>query len=115
MKANQAVHSVATMCRVLGVSAGGYYAWQRRGVSARDRQDEALLEQIRRFHRQSDGTYGAPRILRDLRATVQEGRNFLLLGETGTGKELFARLIHASGPVADGPGQPAPRRLGAAA
>ena len=68
MKANQAAHSVATMCRVLGVSASGYYVWQSRGVSARQRQDDVLLEQIRTFHRQSGGTYGAPRILRDLRA-----------------------------------------------
>ena len=75
MKANQAAHSVTTMCRVLGVSAGGYYAWQHRGVSARRRQDEALLEQIRMFNRQSGGSYGAPRILRDLRAAgVRVGR-----------------------------------------
>jgi putative transposase len=75
MKANQAAHSVATMCRVLGVSAGGYYAWQRRGASARRREDQALLEQIRSFHRQSRGTYGAPRIHRDLRAAgVHVGR-----------------------------------------
>ena len=75
MKANQAAHSIATMCRVLGVSASGYYAWQGRGVSARQRQDEALVGQIRAFHRQSRGTYGAPRILRDLRETgVHVGR-----------------------------------------
>jgi putative transposase len=75
MKANQAAHSVATMCRVLGVSASGYYAWQGRGVSARARQDDALLGQIRTCHRQSRGTYGAPRIQRDLRDVgVRVGR-----------------------------------------
>ena len=75
MKANQAAHSVPTMCRVLGVSASGYYAWQRRGVSARRRQDEQLLEHVRGFHQQSRGTYGAPRIHRDLRAAgVRVGR-----------------------------------------
>jgi putative transposase len=75
MKANQAAHSVATLCRVLGVSASGYYGWRGRGVSARDRQDDALLGQIRTFHRQSRGTYGAPRIHRDLRdAGVRVGR-----------------------------------------
>ena len=68
MKANQAAHTLTTMCRVLGVSASGYYAWQSRDVSARQRQDAVLLEQIRTFHGQSGGTYGTPRILRDLRA-----------------------------------------------
>jgi len=75
MKANQAAHSIPTMCRVLGVSTSGYYAWQRRGLSSRTRTDQDLLDQIRAFHRQSRGTYGAPRIHRDLRAIgVRVGR-----------------------------------------
>jgi putative transposase len=75
MKANQAAHSIATMCQVLGVSASGYYAWQRRQGSARRRQDQELLDQIRIFHQRSRGTYGAPRIHRDLRAAgVRVGR-----------------------------------------
>ena len=75
MKAHQAVHSIATMCRVLGVSASGYYAWTGRRRSRRVTEDLTLLEQIRRFHRVSRGTYGAPRILRDLRAAgVRVGR-----------------------------------------
>jgi putative transposase len=75
MKVNRAAHSLPTMCRVLGVSASGYYAWQRRGASARTLKDQDLLEPIRAFHRQSRGTYGAPRIHRDLRAAgVQVGR-----------------------------------------
>jgi putative transposase len=75
MKANQAAHSIPTMCRVLGVSASGYYAWQHRGGSLRTVTDQKLLEQVRAFHRQSRGTYGAPRIHRDLRAAgVRVGR-----------------------------------------
>ena len=46
MKGNQAAHAIATMCRVLGVSASGYYAWQRRDLSPRGRKDHQLLEQI---------------------------------------------------------------------
>jgi len=66
---------MSTMCRVLGVSASGYYAWQRRGASARTRQDSDLREQIRAFHQHSRGTYGTPRIHRDLRAVgVRVGR-----------------------------------------
>ena len=75
MKANQAEHAVVVMCRVLGISVSGYYAWRGRGASARQRADDALVVQIRTFHRQSRGTYGAPRILRDLRdAQTRVGR-----------------------------------------
>ncbi len=42
-------------------------------------------------------------VLERLRATVRSRLDVLLLGETGTGEELFARLIHASGPTAGGP------------
>jgi putative transposase len=68
MTSNQAAHSIATLCRVLGVSPSGYYAWQQRSASARAQEDQELLTQIQAFHRRSRGTYGAPRIHRDLRA-----------------------------------------------
>jgi len=75
MKAHRAAHSIATLCRVLGVSASGYYAWVARRPSHRATQDAELLEQIRDFHRASRGTYGTPRIHRDLRAAgVRVGR-----------------------------------------
>ena len=75
MKAHQAAHSITTMCRVLGVSASGYYAWTGRRPSRRATKDVEVLEQIRQFHQRSRGTYGAPRILRDLRAAgVRVGR-----------------------------------------
>ena len=68
MKAHQAAHAIPTLSRVLGVSVSGYYAWRERDPSARAQEDAALLDQIRGFHTASRGTYGAPRIQRDLRA-----------------------------------------------
>lgn len=58
---------VATMCRVLRVSSSGFYAWRQRPASPRAQRDAALTPQIQQFHARSDGTYGAPRILEDLR------------------------------------------------
>jgi putative transposase len=56
------------MCRVLEVSASGYYAWRKRPASARAQQDQRLLRQIRTAHEASRGTYGVPRIHAELRA-----------------------------------------------
>jgi len=55
------------MCRVLGVSPSGYYAWRTRPPSARAQADQRLLTRIRAIHAQSRGTYGAPRIHAELR------------------------------------------------
>jgi putative transposase len=50
------------MCRVLDVSTSGYYAWRKRQPSRRTREDEQLTKEIRKIHKRSKGTYGAPRI-----------------------------------------------------
>ncbi len=67
MQREKAAHPIVTMCRVLGVSPSGYYAWDSRPPSARARADEALLIQIRSIHARSRRTYGAPRIHAELR------------------------------------------------
>jgi len=66
VRAHQAEFHVRTMCRVLAVSPSGYYAWRSREKSERARRDEALTGSIVRAHRESRGTYGAPRILTEL-------------------------------------------------
>jgi putative transposase len=64
--AKKAEHSIKTMCRVLGVSRSGFHAWQRRGPSARRREDERLLERIREIHQANRRVYGSPRIHAEL-------------------------------------------------
>jgi len=56
------------MCRLLGVSPSGFYAWSRRPSSKRSQADEGLLGEIRAIHQRSRGTYGAPRIHAELAA-----------------------------------------------
>lgn len=58
---------VATLCRLLGVSRSGYYAWRTRLPSARACADQVLSRHIRTVHERSRGTYGAPRIWAELR------------------------------------------------
>ena len=55
------------MCSVLKVSRSGYYAWVRKPVSNRAREDAVLTERIRTIHGASDGNYGSPNIHAELR------------------------------------------------
>ena len=86
MTAHQAVHRVTTMCRVLGVSPSGYYAWRKRPLTPRARAAVELTAQIEAVHRDSRGTYGAPRIHAELAA---QG--------THIGRQRIARLMRAVG------------------
>jgi len=62
VKANQAIHPVRVMCRLLTLSKSGFYAWQDRPMSVRARADIALSARIHEIHRRSRGAYGAPNI-----------------------------------------------------
>lgn len=64
----KARYPVRLMCRVLGVSASGFYAWLARSPSERELSDRALTELIRTIHAESRGTYGSPRVHAELRA-----------------------------------------------
>ena len=59
---------VRVLCRALGVTRSGYYAWQRRPTSARVQPDRQLTLQLRLVHAASRRTYGRPRRHRALRA-----------------------------------------------
>ena len=82
----RAEYSLTLMCRVLEIARSAFYAWRRRGPSARAQTDTALRAAIRRLHQQSHGHYGSPRILRDLRDEAQRvsrRRVARLMGELG--------------------------------
>ena len=68
IQAKKVAYPVATMCRVLGVSTSGFYAWQKAPESARTKSDAALARRISATHLKSRKRYGSPRVHAELRA-----------------------------------------------
>jgi putative transposase len=67
IRAEKAFFKVAVLCRLLGVTRQGYYAFESRGRSERTESDEHLRERVRVLHAESRGTYGSPRVHAALR------------------------------------------------
>jgi transposase InsO family protein len=77
---------IRLMCRVLQVSASGYYAWRDRPDSARLIANRHLLGDVRRLQAEHRGRYGSPRMHAALRAegrTVSRGRVARLMRHHG--------------------------------
>jgi putative transposase len=77
---------VHTMCRTLGVSRSGYYAWRGRPTPPRAKADAQLAVEIAGAHKASRGTYGSPRVHAELRA---RGRK--------VGRKRVERLMRQNG------------------
>jgi putative transposase len=87
IEAEKAHHAVSRLCRVLGVSRAGYYAWARRPASPRARQDAELLHLIRQVHQASRATDGTPRVHAELRQAHG----------IRVGRKRVARLMRSAG------------------
>jgi transposase InsO family protein len=57
---------IQRLCGVLGVSQSGYFAWKGRPACRRQREDLVLLAHVRSAFALSNGTYGSPRMTREL-------------------------------------------------
>lgn len=86
VKSHASTWPATLICRVLGVARSGYYAWLRRGVSARQVRRERLVRQIRRVHAEHRFVYGSPRVHRVL---VSQGER--------VGRHTVARLMRQAG------------------
>lgn len=73
-------------CEALGVSRSGFYAWARRGPSARAQDDARLLHTLRHAFEASDRTYGVRRLWPDVLAAGHR-----------CGRERVARLVRSAG------------------
>jgi len=84
--AQRGTHPIGLLCRVLGVSRAGYYAWRDRPVSRRRQQDQQLTQHIQDVHERSKGRYGAPRVHAELQARGVR-----------CGRQRVARLMRTAG------------------
>jgi putative transposase len=77
---------IQRICDVLGVSPSGYFAWRGRPACRRQREDLVLLAHVRSAFAQSNGTYGSPRMTRELRdegLAIGRRRTARLMAENG--------------------------------
>ena len=82
IEAEKASFPISQMCRALGVRQSGFFAWQDRPACGRRQQDTVYLAHIRTAFALSNGTYGSPRMHRDL---VDDGHEI--------GRHRTARLM----------------------
>jgi putative transposase len=64
---HQAEHAIRDLCRVIDLPRSTYYAWLSHEPSQRAWEDNSLLSEIMEIHTLSRHTYGAPRVLGQLR------------------------------------------------
>jgi putative transposase len=110
---HQASYPIVTMCKLLGVSSSGYYAWVKRRPSRRSETDAALIaEIIRAAHGASHGTYGAPRVHAELAAKgsyigrKRVARLMTQAGLAGVSRRRFVTTtVKDGGRQAPGPGR----------
>jgi len=91
--AEKAELGVARLCRSLGVSRSGFYAWKLRPQSAHDIVDERLKARVHEAHRIGRRYYGSPRVYRALKRQgirVSKKRVVRLMQEEG----LVGRPTH---------------------
>ena len=84
--AEKARHTVRILCRCLGVTPSGFYAWRRRPESARSQEDRRLKVLINTSFKEGRGYYGSPRVHDDLiewKERVSRKRIIRLMQEDG--------------------------------
>jgi putative transposase len=104
--AKRAEHRVTILCRCMRVTRSGFYAWLRRGLSARAQRDVVLRTKLRAFHAASHHRYGRPRLWKDLREdgeAVSEKRVHRLMREEGLQGKVPRRVKRTTDSQHDDP------------
>jgi transcriptional regulator with PAS, ATPase and Fis domain len=99
-------HMEAVHAYLVGICADTYYEVSRaEDEAAREREAAAAAgtDAIPSFHGMVARSAGMHRVFDKIKRVALSGSPVLILGETGTGKELVARAIHECGARRDGP------------
>ena len=95
---------VQRLCKVLGVSQSGYFAWKDRPACRRQNEDMVLLAHIRSAFALSNATYGSPRMTRELRddgVTIGRHRVARLMRENALQARQRRRFKRPTDPADD--------------
>jgi putative transposase len=109
IEGRRAEFPLTVLCRVLGVSRSGFYAWGKREPSAAQVRRDELTAEVTRIHREVKGRYGSPRMHAEV---VARGRpcclNFVakLMRQAGITAKVKRRFVKTTDsnhslPVAD--------------
>jgi putative transposase len=104
--AEKARHTVRILCRCLQVTPSGFYAWAKRGLSARAQRDVVLRTKLRAFHAASGHRYGRPNLWKDLQEdgeAVSEKRVARLMREAGLQGKVRKRFKQTTNSQHDDP------------
>jgi transposase InsO family protein len=108
-------HGVKRLCTILGIARSSFYYWRRTAAcrAARQAADARRAARIRAVHRESDGTYGVPRITAELREAgerVNHKRIARVMRDTGLAGVRLRRRHRTT--VADPAATKAPDLIG---
>ena len=109
MEVEYANFEITRMARLLEVSRAGYYRWKKqkeKGLSPAKQKRKSLETKILEFHKKSFGTYGSPRITKDLHNSGEQvshntvADRMKALGICGVSPRLFKLVTTISDPNA---------------
>lgn len=86
IKTNSGQYTIRRLCRILDVHPSGFYAWKKKPLSKRQKEDRRFTGLIKQFWLESGSVYGYRKIHEDL----------LSIGES-CGKHRVARLMKKTG------------------
>ncbi|WP_410905964.1 IS3 family transposase, partial [Priestia sp. SIMBA_032] len=78
---------IILLCEISGVSRAAYYKWRQRTPTARELENEAILQDIRTIYARVGGIYGYRRMKLNINR---------LYGKTFNHKRIY-RLMHIAG------------------